>query len=185
MEVLYFIRHGESQANVDHVWSTPCTPLTKRGEQQARDAGQRARQDGMTFDAIISSPLPRARRTAQLLADELRFPEESIECLGLLRERDFGPLAGTPGLQLLGTRDWIYEDVDNVPGAEPVSAVQQRAAAALKYLRSNPGRQLLIVSHGTFGRALRRVTRNEDWTLEYESDFPSNPIPHCTMTRLI
>jgi broad specificity phosphatase PhoE len=185
VEVLYFIRHGESQDNVDHVWSRPYTPLTERGRQQAREAGQHARDNELTFDAIFCSPLSRARCTARLIAAELGMRTEEIEYLDLLRERDFGPLAGTRGVQLLGINNWVYRDVDNVPGVERIQAVRQRAAAALQHLRSVPKRRLLLVSHGTFGRALGRVTTDEDWTAEYASDFPANPIPNCTMTQLL
>jgi len=45
--MIYFIRHGQSQANADNVFGSPETPLTEIGRQQAKAAGEKLKADGI------------------------------------------------------------------------------------------------------------------------------------------
>jgi len=66
---LYVIRHGESQANVEHVYCGQMdSPLTALGRQQAKQAGKFLK--GIPFDKVYSSPLSRAVDTAKLALPE-------------------------------------------------------------------------------------------------------------------
>ena len=71
---LYFIRHGESEANIANVFSNrpPGHALTAAGREQARGAGRAPAPEGLT--AIYSSPLLRATQTADILAQSLGLP---------------------------------------------------------------------------------------------------------------
>jgi phosphohistidine phosphatase len=64
---LYLVRHAEAAAG------TPdrARPLTSVGRDQARALGARLRDSGVLPDAIVTSPLLRARETASLLAEAL------------------------------------------------------------------------------------------------------------------
>jgi broad specificity phosphatase PhoE len=161
------------------------TPLTERGVQEVRTAGRQAQQHGLVFDVIISSPLLRARASANAIAEELGYDVNAIEYLDLLVERDWGSIEGTPGDRLPGKTAWIYRDIDNVKGAETTEEMQQRAIQALQYLRSRPEQRILLVGHGTFGRALRRAVNGEDYTVEYAADFPTNRLPNGEIFRLV
>jgi broad specificity phosphatase PhoE len=70
-QMIYFMRHGESQANADSVFAGPSykAPLTELGKSQAQLEGARIKSQGITFDRIIASPIERAKETAELLAD--------------------------------------------------------------------------------------------------------------------
>lgn len=86
---LFFVRHGESEANTRHVISNRQSPfgLTDLGRGQAK-----ALADGLQeipFTAIYSSPVRRARETAEILSQALGRPYEVIEAL---REYDCGIL---------------------------------------------------------------------------------------------
>lgn len=86
---LYFVRHGESEANVRHVISNRESPfgLTPRGRRQASTLAQ-ALQD-IPFTALYSSPVLRARETAEILARALNLSYQVTEAL---REYDCGIL---------------------------------------------------------------------------------------------
>ena len=71
MEV-FFIRHGQSTANVRHVHQHPDTPLTDLGHEQAAAAAKRLRDFNPT--RIISSPSTRAFDTARAIGAELGLP---------------------------------------------------------------------------------------------------------------
>ena len=68
MTEFLLLRHGESTWNAEHRWQGQSDPpLTRRGEQQARDAVASLVELG-PFDAVVASNLQRARRTGELLA---------------------------------------------------------------------------------------------------------------------
>jgi phosphohistidine phosphatase len=74
---LYLIRHAEAaQGEPDEL-----RPLTPAGRQQARELGARLAADGVHPDAILSSPLLRARETADQLARALGTRAEPDERL--------------------------------------------------------------------------------------------------------
>jgi broad specificity phosphatase PhoE len=88
---IYFVRHGESEANVLRVISNRgwVHPLTEKGRQQARDLADRLRQVGIA--KIYTSPLQRAVQTAEILAQTLGI---EFEITDALREFDCGIAEG-------------------------------------------------------------------------------------------
>jgi len=146
MKKLYFIRHGLSEMNKSgHFAGTIDTPLTDEGRAQAKTAGIGARD--LKIDLIVSSPLTRARETAEILADQIGYPRDKIVLSPLLIERHWGALEGQPHAPV--------HDLDEVPNAETAAQLLARAAKALDYLENLKAESILVVSHGTFGRALR------------------------------
>ncbi len=86
------LRHGETALNAARVMQPAATPLSERGQAQARAVAQRlARRGGI--GAIVSSDLPRAWLTAEAVAAALALPVQSS---ALLQERNFGDLRGRP-----------------------------------------------------------------------------------------
>jgi phosphohistidine phosphatase len=69
---LYLLRHGVAAAKGDPAFETDSErPLTKKGAKKFRKAARGIERLGVSFDAILSSPLIRARQTADLLAEAL------------------------------------------------------------------------------------------------------------------
>lgn len=146
MKKLYFIRHGLSEMNKSgHFAGIIDTPLTNEGRDQAKKAGQNIQR--LKIDLIVSSPLSRARETAEILAKQIGYPRDKILLSDLLVERDWGDLEGSPHIYI--------HDLDEVPNAETSEQLLERAEKALRYLESLEPNNILVVSHGTFGRALR------------------------------
>src|SRR4030042_3132739 len=86
------LRHGESQGNFEGRHQGQADfPLTDLGRQQTKALVDRWKVENKTFDLIISSPLVRARETAEIIAAELKF---SMELDPLWMERDNGLMAG-------------------------------------------------------------------------------------------
>jgi uncharacterized phosphatase len=143
---LYFIRHGLSEMNKSgHFAGTIDTPLTSEGRVQAKIAGESARM--LNINLIVSSPLSRAHETAKIIAEQIDYPQNEIIISDLLKERHWGDLEGTPHAPV--------DDLDEVPNAETSHQLLHRAEKALQYLESLDADNILVVSHGTFGRALR------------------------------
>src|SRR5215510_9095454 len=91
MPLLYFIRHAENPANVDCVMSYKVVdhPLNERGEQQAAALGRWFLDRALA--AVYTSPLRRARQTAEEVAGATGAPVIVRE---ELRELDVGDLDG-------------------------------------------------------------------------------------------
>ena len=67
---LYLLRHGVAAAKDDPAFESDGErPLTKKGIKKFRKAARGIVRLGVSFDAILSSPLIRARQTADLLAE--------------------------------------------------------------------------------------------------------------------
>lgn len=96
--MIYFMRHGESQANAEGIFAGPSyhAPLTDLGRSQAQHEGVRIKNQGITFDRIISSPIERAKETAELLAMAAECDPGCITYDERLAEYDMGELSGKP-----------------------------------------------------------------------------------------
>ncbi|MEO9191608.1 MAG: histidine phosphatase family protein [Acetobacteraceae bacterium] len=143
----WFLRHGEtdwnarglSQGNVD-------IPLNPTGLAQARSAAPLLANRGIR--TIVSSPLSRARVTADIAAEALGLPVAIDEGL---REVAFGAQEGQPMTEWFAT--WVAGEW-NPEGAETFVALRARAVAAVNRATALPA-AVLVVGHGALFRALR------------------------------
>jgi len=143
---VYLARHGETAWTLSgqHTGLTDL-PLTKRGEQDACRLGERLK--GLTFAAIFTSSLQRARRTGALAG----FPSAVVD--PELVEWDYGHYEGLKTADIRKDRpDWdLFRD--GAPGGESPAAVGARADRVIARLRAAPG-DVLLFSSGHFLRVL-------------------------------
>lgn len=146
MKKLYFVRHGLSEMNVSGHWAgTSETPLTTEGRKQAKLAGKKAKK--LNIDYIVSSPLKRAHETAKIIAEEIGYPIDQIYINPLFVERHWGKLEGAK---------WSPDiDLDGISDIETVDTIVERGKLALDFLKTLDANNILVVSHGSFGRAIR------------------------------
>lgn len=152
MKTVYFVRHGESQSNIEgfYAGSRYDVPLTSKGLEQAdRTAAQ---LKGKVPDLIVASPLLRAKTTAEHIAKKLGYKKE-IVLEPLLKERDFGDASG----EKWGSA--IEEQIENgtVKDLETVEQLAERMQRLLDWFRDAPGETILAVGHGTAERMLQTV----------------------------
>lgn len=89
---IYLLRHGESTGNANGYHQGQYDfPLSEKGIKQAHRLANLWKEKGIQFDQIISSPLSRARQTAEIIAQALLIP---IEFDPIWMERDSGLLSG-------------------------------------------------------------------------------------------
>jgi phosphohistidine phosphatase len=76
--LLYLVRHAEAgPGEPDEL-----RPLTEAGRRQARELGERLNEASPRPEAILTSPLLRARETGELIAGALDVRPEPAELLG-------------------------------------------------------------------------------------------------------
>ncbi len=143
----WFLRHGETDWNArDLSQGSVDVPLNANGMAQAQAATEWMRGRGIA--TIVSSPLSRARVTAEIAGAVLELP---VLFDPELREVAFGVQEGQP----MGSWYDVWIAGDFTPeGAEPFAGLRNRAVRAINraLLQSAP---VLVVSHGALFRAVR------------------------------
>ena len=152
---LYFVRHGESEANLLREFSNSGVkhPLTGKGVEQARTLAYELRDK--PFAMIYSSPVLRAMQTAHILADQVNAPVEVTEAL---REWSVGIYEGTTGpegweLHRQVQEDWFFHDKpeSKMPGGENLIEIKARFVPFIEKLveqNKDTERNILCVAHG-------------------------------------
>ena len=175
---IYLMRHGLTEWN--KVWrlqGRTDIALAEEGVQQAKEAGQKLKV--IPFDKVLSSPLSRAKVTAEIIAEghtingkplEVEVDERLIELgfgihEGMTEEND-------PALE---NRIHLLKDpVKYVPldGAESYEQLDARCRSFLEDLKKLEGKceHVLIVGHGALDKGIIRAVLNAD--LKDFWDFP-------------
>jgi probable phosphoglycerate mutase len=158
--VLLLLRHGQTALSVERRFSgAGDPPLTERGSQQAQAVARRlARRGGI--DAIITSPLARARATAETVGRALGL---TAHVDAAWRECDFGAFEGLTFAEArkkhpAAVAAWLADAATPPPNGESFAAVTSRVVSARDaVVAAGPGRTVLIVSHVTPIKVLARL----------------------------
>ena len=135
------LRHGITDwNNLGKLQGRENVPLNSIGIEQVKDAAKYLKNH--KWKAIITSPLSRARMSAEIIAKEIGNIEihEEIDFI----ERDYGKASGMD----------LEERTKNFPdgkwsGEEPMEKLQNRTVnALLRYIKEYDGNDFIIVSHG-------------------------------------
>ena len=151
MVELWLIRHGQTDWNRQVRYQGQMDiPLNREGIAQAKAVAKHL--NGSKFDALYSSDLVRASRTAGIIADKVGL---SVILDPRLREICQGILQGMKPSEVPDKYPELIEmakkDYQNwhAPGGESVRQVAERmAAAANDIARKYPGGKVLVISHG-------------------------------------
>lgn len=156
---LTLLRHGESVGNAGNYYQgLHDFDLSARGVAQAQAIAEEWLAAGISFDRVVSSPLLRARRTAEIIATRLGAP---LEFDPDWQEMDNGVLAGLKQEEA----DVLYPQPAFMNLYTPIGrtgesdwdAYLRAGRAVARLLRFPPGRYL-VVSHGAIlNRALKAI----------------------------
>jgi phosphohistidine phosphatase len=96
MNELYVLRHGIAVPQGTPGVPEDDRPLTRKGEERMKEIGRGLAAIGLEADRIVSSPLPRALRTAEIVAIELDLADR-LETSDVL----------AAGSNAMAIRDWL------------------------------------------------------------------------------
>mmetsp|Transcript_23027 Transcript_23027/g.30064 ORF Transcript_23027/g.30064 Transcript_23027/m.30064 type:complete len:345 (+) Transcript_23027:213-1247(+) len=97
---IVFMRHGESEWNNENIFTGWVdVPLTKKGENEAKAAGQLMKEEGMEFDIVYTSYLKRAIKTSWKVLDEMNLTFVPVQKDWKLNEQMYGNLEGRNKVQ--------------------------------------------------------------------------------------
>ncbi len=153
MNCIYLVRHGENLANLTKEFSYRKVDysLTEKGVLQARQTA--AFFLDRDIHEVYSSPLKRARETADIIAEALHLPVTDVEDF---REMNVGDLEGQPVSAALWT---LHNEViaswkrgapeQRFPGGENYYDLLARVRTGLEtVLRGKTNRNIVIACHG-------------------------------------
>jgi len=184
---LILIRHGETDWNVEKRYQgQEDPPLNRRGRDQAQWLAEAL--SGIPLDVLYSSPLARARETAQTLKERLGVPLHFEERLKEIHLGEWGGKLSAEVAEQDPDRHLRWEtDAWSVtpPGGESLFQVRERVhAAADEIVRRHEGKTIGLVAHriplgllkiryGNLDTSLLRkmYLPNAGWE-EVESSFP-------------
>ncbi len=162
MKTIYFVRHGESDANVGERFADDETvSLTKRGRSQAEAVALRCAK--LSLEAIISSTMRRASETAAIISEAIGMPFElSSEFIERPIPSSVHGRLRTDKEALRILEEWSKKTMGQ--GGE-FAELKERAGRALALLAARSESRILVVSHGFFMRTvLARVIFGDSLT---------------------
>ena len=156
LAILYIVRHGQTDWNVvKRVQGQTDIPLNTTGEEQARQIARLFKN--IHFDAVFSSDLLRAKRTAEIITLEKNL---AVQTTHLLRERNFGPYEG---IYVEDLKE-LEKDLENLSREErsshklhpDIENDEELVGRFITFLReisvAYAGKNVLIVCHGALMR---------------------------------
>jgi broad specificity phosphatase PhoE len=162
---LYLLRHGESVDDIEDCYGGAADfPLTDAGREKARSVANSLRRTNLQM--IFTSPLIRARETADIIASELgnNIPVKEVE--DLQERNSYGVLSGVNKERaaqifkrvLAGLKEKPGYSREFLLGAEDFDAfvlrVQKAFAEVIDLANENHAESFAVVTHGKFTQAL-------------------------------
>ena len=146
------VRHGETALTAEGRYSgRGDVPLSEQGEAQAMAAGGRVAGIARDVGAVVTSPLSRCTRTAELIAAEVGGVDVTV--IPDLVECDFGEWEGLTFAEAQerwpdAMAEWLASTRVAPPGGESFEAVAERVRAVQSTLLSSyPSQVVVVVSH--------------------------------------
>ncbi len=154
---LYLVRHGETEANLKNITQGHSeSPLTKEGVSQAQALAEEFKS--IHFDAIFSSDLSRAQKTAEIVKLDRDI---IVQTSDLLRERNFGSFEGKASEEFVEKLKNKIEESENLPSdadywdfrfandIETDGELVERFISKLREIAlAYPSKTVLVVTHG-------------------------------------
>jgi broad specificity phosphatase PhoE len=156
LKTVYFVRHGQTEANIAPIYQPPNAPLNHRGIEQAhRIAGRISK---LSFNVLIASTYERARQTADIIKDAT---QTTVEYSPLFIERakptnvDGKPYSDPQASALW--ENWessLYTPGMRIEDGENFDDLMERSKKALAHLEERPEQSIVVVTHGFFLRTI-------------------------------
>lgn len=157
----YFIRHGETDWNREQrTMGQTDIPLNERGVRQAHEVSSYVQN--LEIERIVSSPLLRAKQTAEIMSTYLSLPLELHEDL---KEVYWGENQGQIVNEKQNLEKWISGVTPR--GAESCRVFQQRVTKAFSEILNTNKNTLVVAHNGVY------------WALMNALGYPNSKALNC------
>jgi len=148
---IIFLRHGQAKNNLERILTgrTPGVPLTEKGIDQAEKAAKFL--EHMNISAIYSSPIERARHTAEIVG---KHNSLDVTIDDRLIELDMGKFTGVPYDEIFNSHGNVFMKFYNGEleiahnGVETFSEVKKRILGIVDHvIEKHPDQNVVLVTH--------------------------------------
>jgi broad specificity phosphatase PhoE len=193
-KLIYFVRHGETENNVQNIRQGPEGALSAKGREQALATALRFPKHKGHPQIIISSPYERTKETAEIIGKELNM---KVKYSDLLRERKnpteiIGHWGGEQGIkQIIDRMDMGYHADDlRVSDEENFTDLKKRAKKLLKFIKHRWQKRIILVTHKIFLKMVisymlygDKLTASQYNTLSYFNPINNASMAICSYTH--
>ncbi|MBN2198037.1 histidine phosphatase family protein [Candidatus Wolfebacteria bacterium] len=152
LKTVYLLRHGQSKDNIAPVFQSSNSPLNEKGKKQAEYIAERISK--ISFDSLISSPILRAKQTAEVIAQKtgknLEYSENFSE---VIKPSSLKGKSYTDKKAVFLWRKWqksLFNQGKKAEDGENYNEFILRVDKALQFLTNREEKSLVVVSHGFF-----------------------------------
>ncbi len=148
---IIFLRHGQAKNNTERVLSgrTPGVPLTDKGITQAQQTAELL--EHMNISAIYSSPIQRAKHTAEIVGEHNSI---DVQIDDRLIELDMGKFTGVPYDEIFANHGNVFLKFYNGEleiahnGVETFADVKKRVTSIVdEIIEKHPDQNVVLVTH--------------------------------------
>lgn len=157
MTELFVVRHGNTDWNtLGKIQGRIDIPLNQRGQAQAKCCADYLSKQN--WDVLLTSPLKRAKETAEIINTQLHINEFHV--IEEFTERDYGEAS-----------TMLFSDLKNVqyetiPGMESESKIIERVNNGLfKVNKEFKDKRIILVSHGITINTLLHIASNREYQI--------------------
>ena len=151
MGQIIFLKHGQAKNNTDGILAgrTPGVPLPDTGIKQAEQTGKLL--EDMNISAIYSSPIQRAKHTAEIVGEH-----NSVDVIidDRLIELDMGKFTGVPYDEIFSSHGNVFMKFYNGEleiahnGVETFADVKKRVLGIVDHvIEKHPDQNVVLVTH--------------------------------------
>lgn len=162
---IILIRHGQTEDNVERIFSTKDTKLTEKGQEQIKKT--KTFVDTLSFDKVYVSPLYRAVQTMEILGLEGEKEER-------IKEVDFGLFEGNTYEEIKAkfpeeAKEWDADYINYVtPKGESIKLAYDRVTSFLEEISKGDEDVVLVCHDGVTRIALSWVFDNLDYFFKFK-----------------
>lgn len=177
MKSVYFVRHGQSQWNVeDKICGSTDVSLTDKGHMQAIETGKLILEQGIKADMILYSPLERAADTAKHISEITGIPCKAEK---RLFEQNFGKYEGMTPRSNPVFQEAKTHFIDSYEGGESMFKMAQRIYNLLDEIKEDD-KTYILVAHNGIARVV--CSYFNDMTNE---EYAAYGVSNCSVTEFI
>jgi len=160
----YFLRHGLAGDREDWHDDDSLRPLTREGVEKMKREARTIGQLDLKLDAIVSSPLVRARQTADIVAKKLKMRDRLTEDANLGLDFDperlaevVGVHAGAGAIMLVGHDPGMSTTIGQLIGSASLE-MKKGSLAGVEILEGSPlsGQLILLLPPTVLAARVRR-----------------------------
>ncbi len=209
---IYLARHGETSWNKLGLaqGSKNDIELNDNGINQSTQLGKYLRDNrinGQNFDLILCSPLKRAKKTAQIIADLIGYDQQNIIQMNELTETDMGLLAIGKTQKELMTDPFYkqffelmdeYNKLDHIKQLElksdipeifntkykmeSIDSVTERVNKIIQFIKLTKNKKILVITHADTIRTMNKIILNS--VSEIKGDLSNGKNCHLTYYKI-